>query len=130
MGRHELSHSQWKAIQDRIPGKPGDPGRTGEDNRRFVNSVLHVAKTGIPWRDLPERFGPWNSVWRRFDWWCAQGVWVELAQVLGDVDLLEELHLDSTSVKAHQTASGSRRKPAEQKRRPINDGVSDVPAEG
>ena len=63
VGRHELTQSQWAAIQGRIPGKPGDPGRTGEDNRLVVDAVLYVAQTGIPWRDLPERFGHWNSVW-------------------------------------------------------------------
>jgi putative transposase len=127
--RHELTDTQWEAIRDRIPGKPGDPGRSGEDNRSFVNAVVYVAKTGIPWRDLPERFGSWNSVWRRFDRWCASGVWGELVQALGDPDL-EEVHLDSTSVKAHQSASGSRRKPAEKKRKLTKDVVSGVPAEG
>jgi len=127
--RHELSEAQWDAVKDRIPGKDGDPGRTGEDNRLFVNAVLYVAKTGIPWRDLPDRFGSWNSVWRRFDRWCAQGVWKELSQVLGDPDL-EELHIDSTSVKAHQSASGSRRQRSEKKQRPTSDAVSAVPAGG
>ena len=64
-----------------------------------------VAKTGIPWRDLPERFGNWNSVWRRFNRWCRTGVWTRLAEALaealGEPDLTE-LHLDSTSVKAHR----------------------------
>ena len=126
--RHELTDTQWAAIGDCLPGKPGDPGRTGDDNRLFVNAVVYVAKTGIPWRDLPERFGNWNSVWRRFDRWCAQGVWAELVRILGDPDL-EELHLDSTSVKAHQAASGSQRLPAEKKKRRISGGVSAVRAE-
>lgn len=125
--RHELSEAQWNAVQSRLPGKDGDPGRTAEDNRLFVNAVLDVAKTGIPWRDLPGRFGNWNSVWRRFDRWCAQGVWTRLAEVLGEPDL-EELHMDSTSVKAHQAASGSRRQPSEKKRRPTTGAVSAVPA--
>jgi putative transposase len=127
--RHELTDTQWEAIRDRIPGKPGDPGRSGEDNRSFVNAVVYVAKTGIPWRDLPERFGNWNSVWRRFDRWCASGVWSELVQALGDPDL-DEVHLDSTSVKAHQSASGSHRKPTEKKRKLTKDVVSGVLAEG
>ncbi len=127
-GRHELSQSQWQAIEGRLPGKPGDPGRHGEDNRRFVNAVLYVAKTGIPWRDLPERFGSWNSVWRRFDRWCAAGVWAELAEVLGEPDL-EELQLDSTSVKAHPVASGSVRRPGEKKRTPMSGAAWDDLAE-
>ena len=126
--RHELTDVQWEAIRNCIPGKSGDPGRAGEDNRLFINAVVYVAKTGIPWRDLPERFGNWNSVWRRFDRWCAQGVWAKLVQILEDPDL-EEIHLDSTSVKAHQAASGSQRLPAEKKRRRTNDAVSAARAE-
>ncbi len=55
--RHELTDTQWNAIKDLIPGKQGDPGRTGQDNRLFVNAVVYVARTGIPWMDLPERYG-------------------------------------------------------------------------
>ena len=73
--RHELSETQWNAIQDFLPGKASDSGRTAADNRLFVNAVLFVLKTGIPWDDLPERFGKPNSVWKRFDRWCAKGVW-------------------------------------------------------
>jgi transposase len=127
--RHELTDTQWEAIRVHIPGKPGDPGRSGDDNRLFVNAVVYVARTGIPWRDLPERFGNWNSVWRRFDRWCAKGIWAELVQILGDPDL-EELHLDSTSVKAHQVASGSQRLPTEKKRKRTSGAVSAVHAEG
>ena len=93
LGRHELTDSQWQAIESLLPGRIGDPGRTAVDNRLFVNAILFVAKTGIPWRDLPERFGKWNSVWRRFDRWCAAGVWAELSRVLGEPDLIE-LHLE------------------------------------
>ena len=124
--RHELSDFQWEAVCELIPGKPGDPGRTGDDNRRFINAVLYVARTGIPWRDLPERYGNWNSVWRRFDRWSAKGIWAEMAAVLGEPDL-EELHLDSTIVKAHQAAAGSRRLPAEKKDKPTIDDALAVP---
>ena len=126
--RHELTEMQWEAIRSRVPGKAGDPGRSGDDNRRFMNAVVYVAKAGIPWRDLPERFGNWNSVWRRFDRWCARGVWSDLVRILGDPDL-DEVHLDSTSVKAHQSASGSQRQPAEKKKRRTSDVVWGVPAE-
>jgi putative transposase len=121
--RHELSETQWEAIREMVVGKVTDPGRTGEDNRRFVNAVLYVARTGIPWRDLPERYGHWNSVWRRFDRWCANGVWTKIAAVLGEPDL-EELHLDSTSLKVHQSVCGSRRRSGEKKKRPTSDDAS------
>ena len=67
--RHELSDDQWNAIKHLIPGKKGDTGRSGRNNRLFVNSVLFVLKTGIPWDDLPDRYGKPNTVWKRFDRW-------------------------------------------------------------
>lgn len=115
--RHALSNEQWKRIKDLLPGKPGDPGRSGEDNRLFVDAVLYIAKTGSPWRDLPSRFGLWNSVWRRFNRWCANNVWESVARELGDLDL-EELQLDSTSIKVHLAAVGGRRVADEKKRMP------------
>lgn len=118
--RHELSDNQWEAIKDLLPGKEGDPGRSAADNRLFVNAVLFVLKTGIPWADLPERYGKHNTVWRRFDRWCANGVWEKVFRALGEEELEEELaevHLDSTTVKAHQTASTGRRDPHEKKAR-------------
>lgn len=123
--RHELTDDQWKKIERLLPGRVGDPGRTAVDNRLFVNAVLFVAKTGIPWRDLPERFGKWNSIWRRFDRWCATGVWSKLSAALGEPDLAE-LHLDSTTIKAQHAAAGSRLLPAEKKRMPTRGVVSDA----
>ena len=121
--RHELSDTRWEQIRDVLPGKAGDPGRTAADNRLFVNAVLFVARTGVPWRDLPGRFGNWNSVWRRFDRWCAAGVWPALAAEPGDPDLAE-LHPASTTVRAQHSAAGSRRRPAEKKRTPTSGGAS------
>lgn len=115
--RHALTNEQWIRIKDLLPGKPGDPGRSGEDNRLFVDAVLYVAKTGAPWRDLPERFGNWNSIWRRFDRWCENGIWEAIVQELGPLDL-EELQLDSTSIKVHLAAVGGRRAADEKKKRP------------
>ena len=119
--RHALTDEQWELIQDQLPGKAGDPGRTAADNRRFVDAVLFVLKTGIPWQDLPERFGKPNSVWKRYDRWCAAGVWERIGRLLCDADLSvrqEETQLDSTSVKAHPTAATGRRLGGEKKRRP------------
>ncbi|WP_437222573.1 IS5 family transposase [Planctomicrobium sp. SH661] len=115
--RHELTDAQWEKIKDLLPGKPGDPGRTGVDNRLFVDAVVFVLKTGIPWADLPERFGNWNSIWRRFDRWSAKGVWEKLSKALSDPDLTE-LHLDSSSIKAHPVASTGRRQRNEKKKMP------------
>jgi len=129
--RHELADEQWDAIKDLIPGKPGDPGRSGDDNRRFVNAVLFVLKTGIPWDDLPARYGKPNSVWKRFDRWCAKGVWEEVFQAISEPELkdeLQEVQMDSTSVRAHPVASTGRRQAKEKKGTPTNDVVLAGPA--
>lgn len=119
--RHALTDSQWESIEDLLPGKRGDPGRTAGDNRLFVEAVLYVLKTGVPWEDLPPRFGKPNSVWKRFDRWCKRNVWEKVFHALGEEDLeaeLAEIHLDSSSVKAHPVASTGRRKAGEKKKTP------------
>lgn len=111
MRRHELSDEHWVRIDRLLPGRAGDPGVTAYDNRHFVNAVLGIAKTGAPWRDLPERFGNWNSAWRRFDRWSRKGVWLRVFETLKDPDL-EWLILDSTVIRAHQHAAGAVKKGA------------------
>lgn len=131
--RHELTDEQWEKVRDHLPGKAGDPGRTAGDNRLFVNAVIYVLNTGIPWADLPARFGKPNTAWKRYDRWAANGVWERLAKALGDAGLteaVEELQLDSTSVKAHPTAATGRRLPGEKKRTPTPAGASADPAAG
>lgn len=105
--RHELTDEQWNAIKDLLPGKEGDPGVTAKDNRLFVNAIRFVAKTGIPWRDLPERFGHWHRVFQRFNRWCKKGVFTRIFEVLCDPDL-ELLMLDSTVIRAHQHSAGQK----------------------
>lgn len=120
--RHELTDAQWQRIEPLLPGKASDPGRTAVDNRLFVNAVLYVLKTGIPWADLPPRYGKPNTVWKRFDRWSAAGVWQRIGQTLGDAYLTRkhaEIQLDSTSVKAHPTASTGRRLRDEKNTTPI-----------
>jgi putative transposase len=106
--RHELSDEQWDNIEPLLPGRKGDPGRSGEDNRLFVNAVVWLAKTGAPWRDLPERFGNWNSVFQRYNRWCKRGVWQRILETLGGDPDLEHLLIDSTIVRAHQHAAGAK----------------------
>lgn len=108
MRRHEISDDHWNRIEALLPGRQGDPGVTAKDNRLFVNAVLWIAKTGAPWRDLPERFGNWNSVWRRFDRWASKGAWERVFRELQDPDL-EWLLLDSTVIRAHQHAAGAKK---------------------
>src|SRR5262245_50712035 len=106
--RHEISDADWERIRPVLPGQPGQHGGIAEDNRRFINAVLYVARTGIPWRDLPERYGNWNSQWRRFDRWAKAGRFAALATVLRDPDL-DVLILDSTAVRAHPCAAGAKK---------------------
>lgn len=126
--RHELTDAQWNRIKDLLPGREGDPGRTAADNRLFVGAVLYVLKTGIPWADLPSRYGKFNTVWKRFDRWCAAGVWEQIARALGDRDL-EEVQLDSASIKAHPVASTGRRRANEKKKTPTSGAVWDAAGE-
>jgi transposase len=95
MERHALSDREWAMLKDDLPGKEGDAGQTAAENRLFVNAVLWIARTGAPWRDLPTRFGKWNSVFQRFNRWSQRGVWKRLMAVLQDEDI-EWLMLDST----------------------------------
>lgn len=106
MRRYELTDEQWQQIEHLLPGREGCPGAHADDNRLFVNAVIWVARTGAPWRDLPERFGNWNSVFQRFNRWAKQSVWQKVFEAIRDPDL-ESLMLDSTTIRAHQHAAGA-----------------------
>jgi transposase len=107
--RHAIVDEAWERIKHLLPGQPGQRGVTAKDNRLFVDAVLWIGKTGAPWRDLPERFGNWNSTWRRFDRWARNGVWRKVFDALQDPDL-EWLILDSTVIRAHPHAAGAKKK--------------------
>ena len=109
MRRFELSDEQWKRVEGLLPGRPGSPGRRGDDNRLFLEAVLWIARTGAPWRDLPEHFGKSNSVFQRFNRWAKKGVWQQVFDALQDPDL-EWVMLDATIIRAHVHAAGARKK--------------------
>ena len=103
--RYELTQAQWERIAPMFPGKDSDPGRTGGDNRLFVNGCLWVLRSGAHWRDLPERYGKWKTLHKRFTRWAKAGVWDEVfASLIKDRDN-RYLMLDSTLVRAHQQAA-------------------------
>jgi transposase len=104
--RHAIADANWDRIKDLLPGRPGQTGWLAKDNRLFIDAVLWIAKTGVPWRDLPERFGPWGTVWKRFDRWAKKGTWQQVFATLQDPDL-EWLILDSTVIRAHPCAAGA-----------------------
>src|SRR5688572_25339252 len=104
MRRHEISDADWGRVENLLPSRGPKA-----DNRLFVNAALYVAKTGVPWRDLPERFGRWNSVWRRFRRWAQAGVWGRVLEAVRDPDVSTRV-LDSPVVRAHAHAAGARKK--------------------
>jgi transposase len=103
--RYEMSAAQWQRICDLVPGKAGDPGRTGDNNRLFVNRVLWVLRSGAHWHDLPPRYGKPKSVHKRFCRWAKAGVWQRIFSTLTADPDNDYLMLDSTLVRAHQQAA-------------------------
>ena len=118
MRRYEITDQQWSKIALFLPGKVGDVGRSTVDNRLFVNAVLWIARSGAPWRDLLERFGPWNSVYRRFRRWAKADIWKNVFEELQEPDL-DWLMIDSTIVRAHQHAAGQKKRSRQRVFRPI-----------
>ena len=106
--RYEINDTDWKRIEPLLKGKAGDVGRNGTDNRLFINAVIWMARSGAAWRDLPQRYGPWNSVYRRFRRWAKSGHWQVIFQALQDPDL-DWAMIDSTLVRAHQQAAGQKK---------------------
>jgi transposase len=111
MRRHALRDDQWAKIKDLLPGRLGSVGVTAADNRRFVEAVLYRYRAGIPWGDLPEHFGDWKNVHRRFSRWAESGVWQRIFQRLAQDADNEYAMIDSTIVRAHQHSAGAQKKP-------------------
>jgi len=108
--RYGLRDDQWMRVKGLLPGREDTVGVTAKDNRLFVEAVLYRYRAGVPWRDLPERFGDWKNVHKRHSRWAASGVWENLFKVLAiDADN-EYAMIDSTIVRAHQHAAGARKK--------------------
>ena len=108
MDRNILSDAQWERIAPLLPGKPGDPGRSASDNRLFLEAVFWIVRTGSPWRDLHEKFGRWNSVFRRFRRWAQKGVFESLFKGLSDDPDFEYAIIDGTIIRVHQHGAGAR----------------------
>ena len=102
--RYELTEGQWKKIKGILPGKAGDRGRTGANNRLFVNAVLWVLRSGAHLHYLPSEYGKYKSVHKRFTRWAKAGIWEDIFKLLtADPDNFY-IMLDSTIVRAHQHA--------------------------
>lgn len=116
MRRYALRDDQWDRIKDGLPGSEGSVGVTAADNRLFVEAVLYRYRAGIPWRDLPERFGDWKNIHRRFSRWAKSGVWERVFRRLAEDADNEYAMIDSTVVRAHQHSAGAQKKMARTRR--------------
>jgi transposase len=113
--RHELSDAQWERLWPLLPPPRPATGRPAKDHRLVINAILWRLKTGVPWRDLPERYGKWQTVYSRFRRWQRAGVWERVLAALqadanGRGELDWSLHfVDGTTVRAHQHAAGAKK---------------------
>ena len=106
MSRGDLTDSEWRILDPLLPNR-GERGPAIADKRRTVNGILWVLRTGAPWRDMPERYGNWNSVFVRFTHWSKLGVWDAAFETLASLGPPDKEHaIDSTIVRAHQHAAG------------------------
>ena len=112
MRRYALRDDQWDRIKDFLPGREGHVGGTAADNRLFVEAVLYRYRAGIPWRDLPERFGDWKIAYQRFGGWAKSGVFERIFQLLASDADNEYMTIDATIVRAHQHSAGAQKKTA------------------
>jgi transposase len=112
--RYALRDEQWERLEALgLPGQSGHVGVTAKDNRLFVEAVLYRLRAGIPWRDLPERFGHWHRVYVRFNRWSKQGVWQRIFEQLAKEPNNEYAMIDSSIVRAQRSAAGARKKGAQ-----------------
>lgn len=111
MDRKVLRDDPWERIEQILPGKVSDRGVTAKDNRRFLEAVLWIMRTGSPWRDLPAEFGHWHRTYVRFSRWREKGVFERVAQALRRDADMAHLLIDSTIVRAHQHSAGAQKKP-------------------
>lgn len=115
MGRGDLTNEQWDRLKPLLPPQKPHTGRPANDHRTVMNGILWILRTGAPWRDLPERYGKWTTVYSRFQRWRKAGVWDRIlgeVQALADQqgDLNWEIHfVDGTIVRAHQHAAGAKK---------------------
>lgn len=107
MRRYALRDDQWDRIKDLLPGRLESVGVTAKNNRLFIEAVLYRYRAGVPWRDLPERFGHWKVVYNRFNRWSKTGVWRRVFNKLANDPDNEYAMIDSTIVRAHQHSAGA-----------------------
>ena len=110
MARGDLTDEEWAVVKPLLPPERGRWARPAQDNRRYLNGMLHVLRVGCLWRDMHERYGKWNSVYVRFRRWAEQGVWNALLETLVELGLADDWQhmVDSTTVRGHSQAAGAK----------------------
>lgn len=106
--RHDISDAVWSLLEPHLPGQRGQWGGIAQDNRRFINGVFWILRTGAPWRDLPPFYGKWGTVYQRFRRWRDKGIWEKLLEILVDEPDFEWLMIDASHCKVHPHAAGAR----------------------
>src|SRR6516165_10626792 len=111
MARFDLTDAEWAIIAPLLPSAQDRPrgGRPTENDRRVLNGIFFVLRTGTPWRDLPERYGPYTTVYNRFNRWAKAGVWVRVFEALSAKASVSMALIDSSIIRAHQHAAGGKR---------------------
>jgi transposase len=108
--RYEISDDEWERIKDLLPSeRTGKPGRPSSDNRNALNGILWIARSGAPWRDLPERYGSWSTLYDKFARWSDAGIMEKIFETLAIEADMQDLSIDSTSIKVHQHAAGAKK---------------------
>lgn len=114
VARFDLTDREWAILEPLLPEQPKRGGQW-RDHRQVINGICWVKRTGSPWRDMPERYGPWRTAHLRFRRWAEDGTWarlkaqvIALAEAAGDVEW--DAQADSTVVRAHQHAAGARKR--------------------
>jgi len=105
--RHDIKDEAWVLIEAHLPGQRGQWGGVAADNRRFINGVFWILRTGAPWRDMPQDYGNWNSVAKRFYRWVDSGLWEKLLEIIVDDPDYEWLMIDASHIKVHPHAAGA-----------------------
>ena len=107
MARYDLSEEEWRLIAPLLPNKPRGVARV--DDRRVLNGIFYVLRTGSPWRDLPERYGPYTTVYNRFNRWAKAGIWLGVFETLAARSPQSMQLIDSSIIRAHQHAAGGKK---------------------
>ena len=105
--RHDISDQVWAKLAPLLPGRKGAWGRPAKDNRRFINAVFWIVRTGAPWRDLPPDYGDWKNIHRRFSRWREKGRWENILEALVDEPDFPWLIIDATHIKVHPHGAGA-----------------------